>query len=205
MPNNYVLSIAIDDNGTKWIGTGNGLAAFDGTNWTVYNTSNSGLPGNQVRTIAIDDNGTKWIGTPDGLAAFDGTNWTVYNTSNSGLPRNGVGSIAIDDNGTKWIGTNGGLAAYNEGGIPVWVREKVKTAQLVHVYPNPVSDYVNIELLSNANISLIEIINIQGRIVKRQKTANDQKSLDVRDLPNGIYIIKMDTDNGFVMKKLIKQ
>ncbi len=66
-----------------------GLAKFDGTNWTVYNTSNSGLPDNYVSSIAIDGSGNKWIGTwHGGLAKFDGTNWTVYNTSNSGLPDN---------------------------------------------------------------------------------------------------------------------
>jgi hypothetical protein len=43
-------AIAIDGQGNKWIGTyGGGLAKFDGVNWTVYNTSNSGLPDNYVR------------------------------------------------------------------------------------------------------------------------------------------------------------
>ena len=66
LPANYVSSIAIDGNGTKWIGTFyGGLAAFDGTNWTVYNESNSGLPENAVLAIAIDGNGIKWIGTFD--------------------------------------------------------------------------------------------------------------------------------------------
>jgi ligand-binding sensor domain-containing protein len=42
---NRVKAIAIDGQGNKWIGTrGGGLAKFDGVNWTVYNTSNSGLP-----------------------------------------------------------------------------------------------------------------------------------------------------------------
>jgi ligand-binding sensor domain-containing protein len=40
-----------------------GLAKFDGVNWTVYNTSNSGLPDNYVNAIAIDGQGNKWIGT----------------------------------------------------------------------------------------------------------------------------------------------
>ena len=40
-----------------------GLAKFDGTTWTVYNTSNSGLPDNYVSSIAIDGSGNKWIGT----------------------------------------------------------------------------------------------------------------------------------------------
>jgi ligand-binding sensor domain-containing protein len=94
---------------------GKGLVSFDGANWEVYNTSNSGLPCDVVTSIAIDENGTKWIGTHSGgLAAFDGTYWTVYDTSNSDLPDNYVTSIAIDENGTKWIGTiGGGLAAFD--------------------------------------------------------------------------------------------
>ncbi len=48
-----------------------GLAKFDGTNWTVYNNSNSGLPDNVVVSIAIDGSGNKWIGTYDGgLAVY---------------------------------------------------------------------------------------------------------------------------------------
>jgi hypothetical protein len=34
-----------------------GLAKFDGVNWTVYNTSNSGLPWDYVWAIAIDEGG----------------------------------------------------------------------------------------------------------------------------------------------------
>ena len=115
LPENYVLSIAIDGSVNKWIGTfGGGLAKFNGTIWTVYNSLNSGLPDNVVWSIAIDGLGNKWIGTSGGLAKFDGTSWTVYNTSNSGLPDNTVLSIAIDGSGNKWIGTwNGGLAKFD--------------------------------------------------------------------------------------------
>ena len=42
LPSDTVNAIAIDGNGNKWIGTyDRGLAKFDGTNWTVYDTSNS--------------------------------------------------------------------------------------------------------------------------------------------------------------------
>ena len=118
MPDNRVLSIAIDGSGNKWIGTCGGFAKFDGMNWTVYNSINSGLPDNNVYSIAIDGSGNKWIGTGGGLAKFYGTNWTVYNTSNSGLPFNNVTSIVIDGSGNKWIGTGyygwgGGLAKFD--------------------------------------------------------------------------------------------
>jgi len=133
LPDNHINVIAIEENGTKWIGVsaegdlgpyGYGLASFDGSTWTVYDTSNSDIPGNYVSTIAIDTDGTKWIGFPGtgwsdshGLASFDGTTWTVYDTSNSDLPSNHVVSIAIDDNGVKWIGaegwSGGGLASFD--------------------------------------------------------------------------------------------
>jgi ligand-binding sensor domain-containing protein len=71
LPSNDVFAIAIDGQGNKWIGTGDGLAKFDGVNWTVYNTSNSGLPSNAVLAIAIDGLGNKWIGTGGGgLAVY---------------------------------------------------------------------------------------------------------------------------------------
>jgi ligand-binding sensor domain-containing protein len=116
LPDNWVLAIAIDGQGNKWIGTYGGLTKFDGVNWTVYNTSNSGLPDNRIWTIAIDGQGNKWIGTEGGgLAKFDDVNWTVYRTSNSGLPDDWVRSIAIDGQGNKWIGTNGGGLAKFDG------------------------------------------------------------------------------------------
>jgi ligand-binding sensor domain-containing protein len=116
LPDNYVLAIAIDGGGNKWIGTRGGLAKFDGVNWTVYNTSNSGLPNNYVYAIAIDGGGNKWIGTyRGGLAKFDGVRWTVYNTSNSGLPYNDVRAIVVDGQGNKWIGTYGGGLAKFDG------------------------------------------------------------------------------------------
>ena len=89
--------------------------------------------------------------------------------------------------------------------MPNWVRENVKTEHLVNVYPNPADVYVNIELLSNVNISFIEIINIQGSIVKKQKITNEQCSIVVRDLPFGIYMLRMHTDAGFVVEKFVKQ
>ncbi len=42
------------DKVTNGLGQIGGLAKFDGVNWTVYNTSNSGLPSDSVIAIAID-------------------------------------------------------------------------------------------------------------------------------------------------------
>ncbi len=117
LPGNNISSIAIDGNNNKWIGTSNGLAKFDGTNWTIYNKSNSGLPTNEIICLAIDDSGNKWIGTYyGGLIKYDNTEWTIYNRSNSGLPFDVINCITIDNSGNKWIGTagSGGFAIFDD-------------------------------------------------------------------------------------------
>jgi hypothetical protein len=88
---------------------------FDGSNWTVYDESNSGLPHNRVYALAIDGSDNIWIGTyGGGLAKFDGANvWTAYNTTNSGLPHNTILSLAIDGSNNIWVGTWGGLAKFD--------------------------------------------------------------------------------------------
>ncbi|MDP4115802.1 MAG: T9SS type A sorting domain-containing protein, partial [Bacteroidota bacterium] len=64
LPNNHIASIAIDGYGNKWIGTyGGGLAKFDNTNWTIFNSSNSDLISDKILCLAIDRKGNKWIGT----------------------------------------------------------------------------------------------------------------------------------------------
>ena len=47
------------------------LARFDGNEWIVYNTSNSGLPSAKIHSIAIDNSDNIWIGTENGLAVYN--------------------------------------------------------------------------------------------------------------------------------------
>jgi hypothetical protein len=75
LPSDFVTTIAIDEQGNKWIGTVpdfniGGIAKFDGVSWSVYNTSNSGLPENSVWAIAIDEQGTNGLELLEGLPSI---------------------------------------------------------------------------------------------------------------------------------------
>lgn len=114
----FINQISIDSLGNKWIGGSSsdfGLCKFDGTNWSNYDTYNSGIPNNLILSLAIDSYGNKWVGTlgNSGLTEFDGVNWKTYNTSNSGISDNFIGSIKFDNQGTKWIGTFSGLCKFD--------------------------------------------------------------------------------------------
>jgi ligand-binding sensor domain-containing protein len=112
---NAFYDLAIDANDTKWIGSKiGGLIKFDGADWKVFNTDNSGIPDNYAWSLALDDEGDKWIGTKKGgVAKFDGSKWTVFAKNNSGLPDNDICSVTVDKAGNKWIGTSNGLAKFD--------------------------------------------------------------------------------------------
>jgi len=64
LPNLYVHAIAEAPDGKIWIGTEQGLAKYDGTNWSIVST---GLPNLFITAIAFDKNGSAWVGTKQGL------------------------------------------------------------------------------------------------------------------------------------------
>ncbi|HRO43362.1 MAG TPA: two-component regulator propeller domain-containing protein [Flavipsychrobacter sp.] len=96
-------------------------------NWTVYNTSNSGIASNTIYAIAVDVQGNKWFGTDAGVSKFNGTTWITYNTSNSGLANNSIFSIVMDVQGNIWFG-GGGISKFDGAN---WTSYKTNNSGLV--------------------------------------------------------------------------
>lgn len=76
----------------------------------------------------------------------------------------------------------------------------------LRVYPNPSTDgYVTIEF-NNQEITEIRLSNITGKEVflKKFQFAENKKQINLNDIPNGLYIIRIITsDQKQVVKKLM--
>ena len=72
----------------------------------------------------------------------------------------------------------------------------------INFYPNPTTDILTIEATQK---TLIEIINIEGQIVKMFNTKNLSTTVDISNLSTGVYILKARTDKCIVTKKFIKE
>lgn len=106
---NYIISLAVDQDGTVWAGTwGGGLAHFDGEQWDNVTTV-EGLPGNHVFMLHRDHENRLWIGTNNGLAVKEGSGYRVVRAED-GLFNNTVFSMATTPDGGMWIGSYGGVA-----------------------------------------------------------------------------------------------
>ncbi len=99
------------------IGTYEGLARFDGVNFTTHKRSSSNdLAFVSVRTILEDSQGTLWIGSNDeGLQKINKEGKKLYTTQN-GLPNNSIRALAEDRAGNIWVGTASGVVYITRSG-----------------------------------------------------------------------------------------
>ncbi|MDR0364929.1 MAG: T9SS type A sorting domain-containing protein [Bacteroidales bacterium] len=72
---------------------------------------------------------------------------------------------------------------------------------IVTVHPNPVQDMLYLE--SGATIELVQIYDLNGKMIQEIKTST--KSVNLQTLSTGIYLIKIGTSQGEVVRKIIKQ
>jgi hypothetical protein len=76
---------------------------------------------------------------------------------------------------------------------------ETNTNSTVKIYPNPSLNTINIDY--NERYSIINIIDIHGKMVLQSK----QKTIDINSLENGIYIVQIETENGILNSKFVKQ
>ena len=69
------------------------------------------------------------------------------------------------------------------------------------IYPNPATDMINIS--TDNQVQRVEIFNMQGQLVKVE--TGEVTRVSVKDLANGLYTLKLTTDNGISMHKIIKK
>lgn len=72
-----------------------------------------------------------------------------------------------------------------------------------NIYPNPVSNQLNIQLNSTEKTQ-IDIYNILGKRVLT-KTIHQSQSIQLENLNSGVYILKLTQNNSTISKKLIKK
>ena len=84
----------------------------------------------------------------------------------------------------------------------VWVGPQKNETESIQLFPNPVIDILKIN--TTANVTSASVYNYSGKEVKRYPRIINNE-LDLQDLPAGIYIVNLTTDQGILSKKIIKK
>lgn len=102
-PEMQTHSIRIDQNNVIWAGTSKGLVKYDGTNWDLFNSSNTNLNFfHDAWNIEMDQQGNIYT-VSSGVIKFDGTTWTDLSAGTSLFSYGGAHTEMLD-NGTLVFG-----------------------------------------------------------------------------------------------------
>lgn len=81
----------------------------------------------------------------------------------------------------------------------------VASTAAVSIYPNPVTDYINITGLQQNIIYTINITDIEGKTMAIKYVTNAQNQVVTNNLASGLYFIKITAPNYVTVFKFIKQ
>jgi exonuclease III len=75
----------------------------------------------------------------------------------------------------------------------------------LNIYPNPATNQFSITFEKNVKNGFLEIFSVDGRCVKSLMLLNNQSLVDINinDLTNGIYYVKVSSESGEIIGKLM--
>jgi hypothetical protein len=165
---------------------------------TVYDYPMSNLPNDTTvcggKTVVLDP-GAGY----DSYLWYDGTTTQTYTLDSTGIGYGGKYiAVNITDNGCS-INDSTLVLFKNCVGI-----DNAIFNSSLRIYPNPVTDYLHIDNQSNIDIKQIEIISVDGQLVR---TIADYKTtrINVSDLSKGIYYLRIQSEHKAIVKKFVKE
>lgn len=172
-----------------------------GSTWNVLGSMGTGWYNSDrtPTTTGSDCNncvGAQWTGTNTTLTTYS------YGLATLDTETNVIFRIAfIADEGVNQLGVkvddfviNGVLSAENF------------EANQIAVYPNPSNGIFNIAF-GNLNPNKIEVYDISGKLILQKnqlEVSNNQTNIDLSNTSDGVYFVKISTENNTITKRIIK-
>ena len=105
---------------------------------------------------------------------------------------------AVCANGTSdWTSV---LAVHTtDVGIESWL------ANSVTLYPNPAKEYVDIHVDGDLNVTMMEVYDVYGKLINTVNVVENPTRINVSNLANGMYFVRVTTEAGMVTKTFVKK
>ena len=122
----------------------------------------------------------------------------------------GVGSTAdLDDVENRTFSFNGAWTAYMPMRVGLYSDvDEVNNDLNVKIFPNPASDRLIVDLIldNNSEVVSFNLTNIDGKVLMTEKAyniKNDKVELNISQVPSGVYMLNVLTEDGFINKKVV--
>ncbi|SFC99378.1 T9SS type A sorting domain-containing protein [Algibacter pectinivorans] len=171
--------------------TGNLLSSKKSDHW-----NSSAWENDRIRHYTYNSNDflietlkTKWNGN-----TFENENRVLQTNNNDGFPTQMVTQTWIFG---SWLNASRDRRTYpNCSSLSIKDVEKPE----LKIYPNPTKNELNIKSKTSGVIS---ITDLNGRLIKSFNHKNNTSKFDTAKISNGAYVLRFETDNIKVTKRLI--
>jgi len=174
-----------------------------GQSWTSQNSGTF----NMLYSLFFIDSNTGYVcGGYDGRSSIiktidGGDHWISQMAGTS----NDLRGIYFTDANTGYtVGTKGTILKTSNGGFPVQINEKVLASKKLRIFPNPSTNIINIETSGMPAIGQLSITNLNGVTLRAQEVMQSITKIDISNLPNGIYFVRVTNDKTVEVGKLVK-
>lgn len=197
----------------RWLGLGFGVQSMT-NNGDIISYDSSGLndrrfigvgstPPTDTQDWSIVSNNTaggeRTLVATRGLTGSDATDYTFDPSDTSILLvwARGNGTLDFSNHGS---GNRGATMA----GFSLGVND-IAFADTVSLYPNPTSDIVNLTLDVETSRAQATLFSAIGQSIKTQELTAQESIIDISDVKAGVYMLRITTDIGETVKRIIKQ
>jgi hypothetical protein len=84
-------------------------------------------------------------------------------------------------------------------GIENWLDNSVT------LYPNPAKEYVDIRVDGDLNVTMMEVYDVYGKLINAMNVIENPTRINVSNLANGVYFVRVTTEAGMVTKTFVKR
>ncbi len=200
---------------------GNGQLAKStdsGTSWSMVMVDSGGVPW-PVNCLATDGKNL-FAGTTKGMLVSTDTGHTwqarddgivdVYRNNSTSVTAIGVFDSLVFSDVTSTYGPDSYYYLYNrpisELTASSGVAEHVPPSDTVEVYPNPATEQVSV-LAGGTRVLGVRVLTVLGGTALTQPFPEGEENtvLDLSPLPSGTYFLEIETPEGMIIRKIVKE
>ena len=182
----YPNILKTKNKGETWYEVSADIDGFFEVGDMYFSTENTGYISvieNEVKLLKTIDGGESWF--PIDYPSTTAPNTVCFFSENEGL--------FMGNNGTIFKTYTSGLVD-----LTLFYDKKINESELL-CYPVPAKDILSIKLLDDDIINTVEynIFNISGKkiLFDRRYISKNEFTIDVSELPKGIYVLRIISDN----------
>ena len=75
----------------------------------------------------------------------------------------------------------------------------------IALYPNPANEYVDVRIDGDINVTGMEVFDVYGKLINTINVVDNPTRINVSGLANGMYFVRVTTEEGVVTKTFVKK